>query len=103
MQIFNLKSGKNLESNLELNVIDFQFRLEGVHLLEDVVASGATGFGTSERVVEVPEDPDFDEWREEAERRKKGEAHITSQSDRSVKILVNIKVFLNYFVTGFYE
>ena len=48
-----------------------------------MAAGGATGVGSSEVVVEVPfEDLDDAHESEEAERLKKRQAHVTSQSDR---------------------
>ena len=60
------------------------FRLEGQNIPEDILASGgAAGVDTTEVVVEVPEeDPDLAREREEAERQKRRQSYITSQSDR---------------------
>ena len=81
----------------------FDFRLEGQNIPEDILASGgAAGIDTTEVVVEVPEeDPDLAQEREEAERQKRRQSYITSQSDRWEVILQKCKLFITYNLSGY--
>ena len=82
---FKCKIFKQFETRKLHNFIDyFNCRLEGENIPEDVLASGGVvGFGTTEHVVDVPEDdPDESRRKEEAERHDKRQAYIMSQSDR---------------------